>query len=98
MNVKYISEGSAAIARSMERIIQKLSAEAGIHFVSVEPFPAFDGICDYYQVFVGAKRNPNFDSSTIETVVSQALHNEYPLGTVGFEIHIQFGVQGMCVK
>lgn len=93
--ISYVSEGSAAIARSMERELQKLPKEAGIIFIAVQPSPVWGGVCRDYHVILGVDNKLAINQTTVDAIAQVAL-KDYPPEAYDITMAFHFGVTGMC--
>lgn len=92
----YVSEGSAAIARAIERKLQVISSSAGLIFIGVRPTKERDGVSQFFTINLGISRSKNLDESTIEALVRTTLGSEYSQDLINIQLNVYFGVTGMC--
>jgi hypothetical protein len=90
--MKYVSDGSAATARSMERKFQTIP---GVLLISVQPIPTDDGICSIFTVNVGMNKEHGIDESTIHALIDAVLSEELRSGAIGVVHNVMLGVPGL---
>lgn len=92
--MKYISDGSAAIARAMGRKLQKLPPEAGIIFIAVDPTPVDDGVCGNFSIFLGVVKSDYINASTMDALVRTTLKEDLEHDAITVTVWSVFGTSG----
>jgi hypothetical protein len=94
MEIAYVSEGSAAIARNWERMFQILPPEAGILFVSVQPVAIEGGLCHVYDVTLGLNKNRGLEQETGIAMMRQVLKEDIANDLFKIRCKVFLGVAG----
>lgn len=92
MDVPYVNEQSAALAREFERRFQLLSPEGGILFVAVEPQPEKYGKVKTYVIRLGISRK--LDTGTGVAVAKKLMEKEIDAREFNIQVAVYRGVSG----
>jgi hypothetical protein len=92
MDIPYVGDQYLAVARSWERKLSEIPAEAGVLFVSVIAEPAPKGIVTQMDIFLGLSRK--FELDLGYTLAKKYLSEELERGEFEIRITVVLGVAG----